>query len=152
MLENGIVPLTQPRTRLHLAAIGPKSERRLTVCPPQSLVLQRQSGTAWSLLFKGGKSARLTGLLRISLFRESRMKRIEAVITPFALDVFREAALRLGIAEFDVVQGYGAGRATPGRRRLYRGCESRSIWCRACGLSSCYSMTTCRPLCTIFLS
>ena len=36
---------------------------------------------------------------------------------------FREAALRLGIAEFDVVQVYRAGRATAGRRQLYRGCE-----------------------------
>jgi hypothetical protein len=54
--------------------------------PSAKLGLTRQSGTAWSPLFKGGKSAKLTGLLRISLFRESRMERIEAVITPFALD------------------------------------------------------------------
>jgi nitrogen regulatory protein P-II 1 len=51
------------------------------------------------------------------------MKRIEAVITPYALDTFKEATPKLGIAEFDVVHVYCSSRATIERRRFYRGCE-----------------------------
>jgi nitrogen regulatory protein PII len=52
------------------------------------------------------------------------MKRIEAVITPWALDAFKEAAPRLGISEFDVVQIYRSGRALAERQQqLYRGCK-----------------------------
>ena len=52
------------------------------------------------------------------------MKRIEAVITPWALDAFKEAAPRLGISEFDVVQIYRSGGALAGRQeQLYRGCK-----------------------------
>jgi len=50
------------------------------------------------------------------------MKRIEAVITPWTLDVFKEAAPRLGISEFDLVEVYRSGSATTARR-LYRGHE-----------------------------
>jgi nitrogen regulatory protein P-II 1 len=50
------------------------------------------------------------------------MKRIEAVIAPWTLDTFKEAALRLGIAEFDVVEVYRSGCATiEDPQRLYRG-------------------------------
>jgi nitrogen regulatory protein PII len=52
------------------------------------------------------------------------MKRIEAVITPWALDAFKEVAPRLGISEFDIVQIYRSGGALAGKRQqLYRGCE-----------------------------
>jgi len=52
------------------------------------------------------------------------MKRIEAVITPWALDAFKEAAPRLGISEFDIVQIYRSGGALAGgRKQLYRGSE-----------------------------
>jgi nitrogen regulatory protein PII len=52
------------------------------------------------------------------------MKRIEAVITPWALDVFKEVAPRLGISEFDVVQIYRSGGAMAERRQqVYRGCR-----------------------------
>jgi nitrogen regulatory protein PII len=52
------------------------------------------------------------------------MKRIEAVITPWALDAFKEAAPRLGISEFDIVQIYRSGGAlSGGRKQLYRGSE-----------------------------
>jgi nitrogen regulatory protein PII len=52
------------------------------------------------------------------------MKRIEVVITPWALDAFKEAAPRLGISEFDIVQIYRSGGALAGsRQQLYRGCE-----------------------------
>jgi len=52
------------------------------------------------------------------------MKRIEAVIAPWALDAFKEAAPRLGISEFDLVEVYRSGRATvEGQRRFYRGSE-----------------------------
>ena len=51
------------------------------------------------------------------------MKRVEAVITPWALDAFKEAAPRLGISEFDIVQIYRSGGAlADGRKQLYRGC------------------------------
>jgi len=50
------------------------------------------------------------------------MKRIEAVITPWTLDTFREAAPELGISEFDIIEVYRAGCTTnQGRQRLYRG-------------------------------
>ena len=52
------------------------------------------------------------------------MKRIEAVIAPWSLDVFKEAAPRLGIAEFDLVEVYRSGCTTIERqKRLYRGHE-----------------------------
>ena len=52
------------------------------------------------------------------------MKRIEAVIAPWTLDKFKEAAAELGIAEFDLVQVYRSGSTTAaGRQRLCRGRE-----------------------------
>ena len=52
------------------------------------------------------------------------MKRIEAVITPWTLDTFKEAASGLGISEFDLVEVHRSGCATvEGQRRLYRGSE-----------------------------
>ncbi len=52
------------------------------------------------------------------------MKRIEAVIAPWSLDAFKEAAPRLGIAEFDLIEVYRSRlerNAKP--QRLYRGRE-----------------------------
>ncbi len=50
------------------------------------------------------------------------MKRIEVVITPWTLHAFKEAAPRLGIAEFDLVEIYRSGCATTERnRKIYRG-------------------------------
>jgi nitrogen regulatory protein PII len=55
------------------------------------------------------------------------MKRIEAVITPSALDSFKEAAFRLGISEFELVEVYRLGCETLDRGNgLYRGSEYRS--------------------------
>jgi nitrogen regulatory protein PII len=55
---------------------------------------------------------------------ESHMKRIEAIITPWTLDTFKEAAPRLGITEFDLVEVYRSGCTTIERqKRLYRGRE-----------------------------
>jgi len=55
------------------------------------------------------------------------MKRIEAVITPWTLDTFKEAAPGLGISEFDVVEVFRSGCAlTDGQQRLYRGREFRA--------------------------
>ena len=52
------------------------------------------------------------------------MKKIEAVIPPWTLDTFKEAALELGISEFDLVEVYRSGCTTiEGRRKLYRGRE-----------------------------
>jgi nitrogen regulatory protein PII len=52
------------------------------------------------------------------------MKRIETVITPWTLDKFKEAALRLGLAEFDLVEVYSLGCATiEERQRLSRNDE-----------------------------
>ena len=50
------------------------------------------------------------------------MKRIEVVITPWSLDAFKEAAPRLGIVEFDLVEVYRSGCATiQNNQRVYRG-------------------------------
>ena len=49
------------------------------------------------------------------------MKRIEAVITPWSLDAFKEAAPRLGISEFDLVEVYRSGCETTDGQRVYRG-------------------------------
>jgi nitrogen regulatory protein PII len=52
------------------------------------------------------------------------MKRIEVVIAPWALDIFKEAAPGLGITEFDLVEVYRSGCTTIERqKRLYRGRE-----------------------------
>jgi nitrogen regulatory protein PII len=52
------------------------------------------------------------------------MKRIEAVITPSTLDSFKEAAFRLGISEFELVEVYRLGCETiEGANGLYRGSE-----------------------------
>jgi nitrogen regulatory protein P-II 1 len=54
------------------------------------------------------------------------MKRIEAVITPWTLDAFKEAAPKLGISEFNIVEVHRSGcAATEGQKRLYRGVEYR---------------------------
>ena len=55
------------------------------------------------------------------------MKRIEVVIAPWNLDAFKEAAPRLGISEFDVVEVYRSGCAVAeARPQLYRGREFRA--------------------------
>ena len=55
------------------------------------------------------------------------MKRIEAVITPWTLDTFREAAPRLGISEFELVEVYRSGCESIERsKRLYRGIEFKA--------------------------
>jgi nitrogen regulatory protein PII len=55
------------------------------------------------------------------------MKKIEAVIAPWALDTFKEAAPRLGITEFELVEVYRSGCETFDRRKgLYRGQEFTS--------------------------
>ena len=53
------------------------------------------------------------------------MKRIETVITPWSLDTFKEAAPKLGISEFNLVEVYSVGctTTTETRKRLYRGIE-----------------------------
>jgi nitrogen regulatory protein PII len=52
------------------------------------------------------------------------MKSIEVVITPWSLDTFKEAAPRLGIAEFDLVEVYRSDCTTiKTQKRLYRGRE-----------------------------
>jgi len=52
------------------------------------------------------------------------MKRIEVVITPWSLDAFKEAASRLGISEFDLVEVYRSSCATTEKhQRVYRGRE-----------------------------
>jgi len=52
------------------------------------------------------------------------MKRIEAVISPWTLDVFKEAAAGLGIREFELVEVYRFGCETPDRqKRIYRGSQ-----------------------------
>jgi len=52
------------------------------------------------------------------------MKRIETVITPWCLVTFKEAAPKLGISEFNLVEVYSAGCTTiETRKRLYRGVE-----------------------------
>ncbi|HTW89015.1 MAG TPA: P-II family nitrogen regulator [Candidatus Binataceae bacterium] len=52
------------------------------------------------------------------------MKRIEVVITPWTLDIFKRAALRLGIAEFDVTDVYRVGcEIIEEREQLYRSNE-----------------------------
>jgi hypothetical protein len=55
------------------------------------------------------------------------MKRIEVVITPLGLDAFKDAATRLGISEFDLIQVYRSVR--PGVKlgsRFDGGCEFTS--------------------------
>jgi nitrogen regulatory protein PII len=55
------------------------------------------------------------------------MKRIEAVITPSTLDSFREAATRLGISEFELVEVYRLGcESVEEASGLYRGSEYRA--------------------------
>jgi nitrogen regulatory protein PII len=50
------------------------------------------------------------------------MKRIEAVISPWTLDTFKDAALALGISEFDIIEIYRSSCTTIDRQqRLYRG-------------------------------
>jgi len=52
------------------------------------------------------------------------MKRIEAVILPRNLDTFKEAAPRLGITEFTLIEVYRSGCTTIDKQtRLYRGRE-----------------------------
>ena len=55
------------------------------------------------------------------------MKRIEAVITPWTLDTFKEAAPQLGISEFELVEVYRLGCASiEGGKRIYRGVEFKA--------------------------
>jgi nitrogen regulatory protein P-II 1 len=58
---------------------------------------------------------------------ESGMKRIEAVITPSTLDLFKTAARRLGISEFELVEVYRLGCETiEGGKGIHGGCEYRT--------------------------
>jgi hypothetical protein len=55
------------------------------------------------------------------------MKRIEVVITPSALDAFKDVANQLGISEFDLVQVYRSVRPSVKRRSwFYQGCDFTS--------------------------
>jgi nitrogen regulatory protein P-II 1 len=55
------------------------------------------------------------------------MKRIEAVITPLALDTFKAAARRIGISEFELVEVYRLGCETiEGGKGLYQGSDYRA--------------------------
>jgi nitrogen regulatory protein P-II 1 len=52
------------------------------------------------------------------------MKRVEAVIAPWSLDEFKEAAPRLGISEFTIVEVHrSCGKTMGSEKRLYRGNE-----------------------------
>jgi nitrogen regulatory protein PII len=51
------------------------------------------------------------------------MKRIEAVIKPWTLDEFKEAAPSLGISDFDVIEVYCSRSGSIEGRHLYRGSE-----------------------------
>jgi nitrogen regulatory protein P-II 1 len=52
------------------------------------------------------------------------MKRIEAVIAPWNLNKFKEAAPKLGVSEFNLVEVYSAGCTTiEKRKQLYKGHE-----------------------------
>jgi len=52
------------------------------------------------------------------------MKRIEAIITPWTLDAFKQTASWLGITEFDIVKVYRSGcEAVKSKRLVYRGHE-----------------------------
>ena len=55
------------------------------------------------------------------------MKRIEAIIAPWTLDTFKEAAPQLGISEFELVEVYRSGcESIEGGKRLYRGLEFKA--------------------------
>ena len=55
------------------------------------------------------------------------MKRIEVLITPSALDAFKDVANQLGISEFDLVQVYRSVRPSVKRRSwFYQGCDFTS--------------------------
>jgi nitrogen regulatory protein PII len=55
---------------------------------------------------------------------ELEMKKIEAVIAPWALDTFKEVAPELGISEFELVEVYrSVCESVDPRKRLYRGHE-----------------------------
>jgi nitrogen regulatory protein PII len=55
------------------------------------------------------------------------MKRIEAVITPWALDTFKETVSQLGISEFELVKVYCSGcESIEGGKRIYRGLEFKA--------------------------
>jgi nitrogen regulatory protein P-II 1 len=55
------------------------------------------------------------------------MKRIEAVITPSTLDIFRAAAPQLGISEFELVEVYRVGsNTTYGGKGICQGSEYRA--------------------------
>jgi len=51
------------------------------------------------------------------------MKRIEVVLEPHALDLFKEITPQLGITEFGVTQVYRSANIEAAERRLYRGSE-----------------------------
>jgi nitrogen regulatory protein PII len=60
---------------------------------------------------------------------ESAMKRIEAIISRSSLDSFKEAAPRLGISEFELVEVYRLGpgcETVEGGKGLYRGIDYRA--------------------------
>jgi nitrogen regulatory protein PII len=93
--------------------ILPKSESKPDIFSPKKAWPCGNSRAARFLLFRS-----------FILSWESRMKRIEVVITPWTLDAFKEAAPQLGISEFDLIEIYRSGYATiKERQRIYRGCE-----------------------------
>jgi hypothetical protein len=81
------------------------------------------------------------------------MKRIEAVITPWALDTFKETVSQLGISEFELVKVYCSGcESIEGGKRIYRGLEFKADLSPAGAARSLCSMTTFRRLCISYLN
>jgi nitrogen regulatory protein PII len=71
-----------------------------------------------------GRAELIDGHSRHSRCVRVEMKRIEAIITPWSLDEFKETAPELGIAEFELVEVYRSGCETIERsKRFYRGQE-----------------------------
>jgi nitrogen regulatory protein PII len=86
--------------------------------------LEMTRGTVPALSERRNQTVAEGEAVTTSLLAEARMKRIEAVIAPWALDAFKEAAPKLGISEFDLVEVHrSACAAVEGQRRRYRGSE-----------------------------
>jgi nitrogen regulatory protein P-II 1 len=62
------------------------------------------------------------GVRLINVFKETKMKKIEAVIKPFKLDDVREALSEVGVSGLTVTEVKGFGRQK-GHTELYRGAE-----------------------------
>jgi nitrogen regulatory protein P-II 1 len=108
----------------HCSNVLLRSETKPIVLSQKTLRLGRQPKWHSFCVRKGDKVPR-PSFKQISSGREGRsqkVKRIEAVITPWTLDAFREAAPQLGIVEFDLVEIYRSDCATIEQpQRLYRG-------------------------------